>query len=641
MAKESSTTKSKPAAAKKPAAGKPTVKKTTAAKKPAAAKKAPAKKPAVVKKPAAKKPTAKKTAPARSGISAKRPWLKEYPAEVPENVDTGQYSSLVDLLEDSFKKYADRDAYVLMDKALTYADLDRLSQAFGAYLQSLGLAKGDRVAVMLPNILQSPVAVAAVLRAGFILVNVNPLYTERELEHQLKDSGSKALVILENFAHVYEAIANKVPVEHVITTTVGGMLGFPKGSIVDFVLRYVKKQVPSFNLPDAVKMGDAISKGESMNMQRHTISRDDVAVLQYTGGTTGVSKGATLLHDTLIAALLASDAWVQPGLNRDGDEVEGQMISICALPLYHVFAFVSCSLLSTRAGGLAVLIPNPRDLPSLIKEMSKYKFHTFPAVNTLFNGLANHPDFAKLDFSQLRISNGGGMAVTKAVAEKWLKITGCPICEGYGLSETSSGISCNPTDTDVYTGTVGLPMPGVSVRIVDEKGKEVAQGERGEIAIKGPQVMQGYWQRPDATKDAFTKDGYFLSGDIGVMEKTGYFSIVDRKKDMILVSGFNVFPNEVEDVIGSCPGVLETACVGVPDEATGEAIMVFCVREEGSSVTEAEVRAYAAEHMTGYKKPRYIEFVDELPKTNVGKVLRRELRDDANARALAHQKKAT
>lgn len=576
---------------------------------------------------------------AKTTPASKHPWLEQYPAGVPHDVDTNQYGSLVDLLEDSFKKYADRDAYVLMDKTITYAELDAYSEAMGAYLQSLGLEKGDRVAVMLPNILQSPVAVAAVLRAGFVLVNVNPLYTERELEHQLIDSGSKALVILENFAHVYEAVADKVPVEHVVITSVGGMLGFPKGNIVDFVLRYVKKQVPAFSLPKAVKMKDAISKGKSLTMQRHTIARDDVAVLQYTGGTTGVSKGATLLHNTLIAALLASDSWVQPGLNR-GTPVEGQMVSICALPLYHVFAFVSCSLLSTRAGGLAVLIPNPRDLPATIKEMAKYKFHTFPAVNTLFNGLANHPDFAKLDFSELKISNGGGMAVTKAVAEKWLKITGCPICEGYGLSETSSGISCNPTDTDAYTGTVGIPMPGVSVRIVDEKGKEVPFGERGEIAVKGPQVMRDYWQRPDATAEAFTKDGYFLSGDIGVMEETGYFSIVDRKKDMILVSGFNVYPNEVEDVVGSCPGVLEAACVGVPDDNSGEAIMVFAVRDEGSNVTEAEVIAYAAEHMTGYKKPRYVEFVEELPKTNVGKVLRRELRDDANARALARQNKA-
>ncbi len=554
-------------------------------------------------------------------------WIKQYPAGVPAEVDTTQYSSLVGLLENSFSKYRDRDAYVLMDKAMTYNELDKRSEAFGAYLQSLGLQKGDRVAIMLPNILQSPVAVAGVLRAGLVVVNVNPLYTERELEHQLKDSGSKALVIVENFAKVYQNVAAKTPVEHVIVTSVGEMLGFPKGNIVDFVLRTVKKQIPAYDLPGNVRMKTALAKGEGMKLTKHDIKRDDVAVLQYTGGTTGVSKGATLLHDTLIAALLASDAWVQPGLKRSGGIGDAQMISICALPLYHVFAFVSCSLLSTRAGGLCVLIPNPRDLPATIKEMGKYKFHTFPAVNTLFAGLANHPDFAKLDFSQLRISNGGGMAVTKAVAEKWLKITGCPICEGYGLSETSSGITCNPTDTDAYTGTVGIPMPNVAVKMMDEDGNEVPLGERGEICIKGPQVMRDYWQRPDATKDAFFADGFFRSGDIGTMDEKGYCKVVDRIKDMVIVSGFNVYPGELEDVIGSCPGVLEAAVVGVPDEKSGEAVKVFVVKEN-DGLTETVLRAYIAQHLTGYKKPRYIEFRDELPKTNVGKILRRELRDE-------------
>ncbi len=554
-------------------------------------------------------------------------WIKQYPAGVPAEVDTSQYSSLVGLLEDSFKKYRDRDAYVLMDKAMTYDELDKRSEAFGAYLQSLGLQKGDRVAIMLPNILQSPVAVAGVLRAGMVVVNVNPLYTERELEHQLKDSGSKALVIVENFAKVYQNVAAKTPVEHVIVTSVGEMLGFPKGNIVDFVLRTVKKQVPAYDLPGNVRMKAAISQGEGMKLTKHTIKRDDVAVLQYTGGTTGVSKGATLLHDTLIAALLASDAWVQPGLKRSGGIGDAQMISICALPLYHVFAFVSCSLLSTRAGGLCVLIPNPRDLPATIKEMGKYKFHTFPAVNTLFAGLANHPDFGKLDFSQLRISNGGGMAVTKAVAEKWLKVTGCPICEGYGLSETSSGITCNPTDTDAYTATVGIPMPNIQIKMMDEDGKEVPLGERGEICIKGPQVMRDYWQREDATKDAFFADGFFRSGDIGTMDERGYCKVVDRIKDMIIVSGFNVYPGELEDVIGSCPGVLEAAVVGVPDEKSGESIKVFIVKED-DSLTETIVRAYCTQHLTGYKKPRHIEFRTELPKTNVGKILRRELRDE-------------
>ncbi|MEL6751388.1 MAG: AMP-binding protein, partial [Pseudomonadota bacterium] len=495
----------------KPAAKKPTAKKAPA-KKPAAA----TAKATAAKKPTAKTSAAKKPAPRKAPAKAKAnptPWYDSYPAGVPHNVDTSQYASLTDMLEESFRKFADRDAYILMDKKLTYGELDKASAAFGAYLQSLGLQQGDRVAIMLPNILQSPVAVAGVLRAGFVVVNVNPLYTERELEHQLKDSGAKALVIVENFASVFQAVAAKTPVEHVITTTVGGMLGFPKGNIVDFVLKSVKKQVPAFDLPNAVSMKTAVSKGGAMTLKKPTIKREDVAALQYTGGTTGVSKGATLLHDTLLAALLASDAWLKPGLEKDGP-LEEPMMVVTALPLYHVFAFVTCSLLSTRVGGTCLLIPNPRDLPATIKELRKYQFHVFPAVNTLFGGLANHPDFKTLDFSKLRICNGGGMAVTKAVAEKWLNITGCAICEGYGLSETSSGISCNPSNTTVYTGNVGLPMPGVSVKMIGEDGKEVPIGERGEICIKGPQVMRDYWQRPDATADAFTKDGYFRSGDV-------------------------------------------------------------------------------------------------------------------------------
>ena len=563
-----------------------------------------------------------------NGWNMEQVWHSEYPQGVPATVDTASYGSLVDLLENSFREYADRDAYVLMDKRLSYRELDELSAKFGAYLQSLGLERGDRVAIMLPNVLQYPVAVAGVLRAGFVVVNVNPLYTPRELEHQLNDSGAKALLILENFASVFQQVKDRVPVEHVMVASIGEMLGFAKGTLVDFVLRNVKKAVPKYDLPGHTRFKQALAKGDGSKLNRPAIGADDVAVLQYTGGTTGVSKGATLLHKTLIAALLASDYWIQPGLARKGG-TEGQMISICALPLYHVFAFVSCSLLSTRAGGLCVLIPNPRDLDATIAEMGKYKFHTFPAVNTLFNGLANHPKFKELDFSQLRISNGGGMAVTKAVAERWLEITGCPICEGYGLSETSSGITCNPTDTDAYTGTVGIPMPSVEVKLIDEDGNDVPTGERGEVCIRGPQVMRDYWQRPDETAKAFTEDGYFRSGDIGVMDEKGYLSIVDRIKDMILVSGFNVFPGELEDVIGSCPGVLEAACIGVPDEKTGEAIKAYVVRDPNSGpIDEAKVRSYCAEHLTGYKKPRYIEFRDDLPKTNVGKILRRELRDN-------------
>ena len=557
-------------------------------------------------------------------------WLKEYPAGVPAEIDPSSYGSLVDLLEDSFRKYADANAYMLMDKALTYRELDELSAKFGAYLQSLGLERGDRVAIMLPNVLQYPVAVAGVLRAGMVVVNVNPLYTARELEHQLKDSGARAMLVLENFASVFQEVRARVPVEHVMVASIGEMLGFPKGAIVDFVLRNVKKVVPKYDLPGSVRFRKALAAGDGAKLEKPAIGAKDVAVLQYTGGTTGVSKGATLLHETLIAAVLASDAWLQPGMNRGG-RPEGQAVTVTALPLYHVFAFVTCSLLSTRTGGMCLLIPNPRDLDATIKELRKHSFNTFPAVNTLFNGLANHPDFKTLDFSALRISNGGGMAVTKAVAEKWLAITGCPICEGYGLSETSSGITCNPTDTEAYTGTVGLPMPNVVVKIMDEEGQEVPLGERGEICIKGPQVMRDYWQRPEETAKAFFADGFFRSGDVGVMDERGYVSIVDRIKDMILVSGFNVYPGEIEDVIGSCPGVLEAACIGVPDEATGEAIKLFVVRDPNAAepASAESIRAYAKEHLTGYKKPRHIEFRDELPKTNVGKILRRELRDAA------------
>ena len=559
-----------------------------------------------------------------------RYWLEHYPEGVPADVDASAYKSLVELLEHSFEKYAERDAYVLMDKRLTYGEIDRLSVQFGAYLQSLGLERGDRVAIMLPNVLQYPVAVAAVLRAGFVVVNVNPLYTPRELEHQLNDSGAKAMLVLENFAHVLEEVMPRVPVEHVVVTSIGEMLGFPKGTIVDFVLRNVKKMVPAFKLPGAVRFKEALSRGDKATFTRADVGPEDVAVLQYTGGTTGVSKGATLLHETLISAILAGDAWSEPGKRRKGGMADDeQVVTICALPLYHVFAFVNVQLMSTRAGGMCVLIPNARDFDATIKEMAKYKFHIFPAVNTLFNALANHPKFKTVDFSELRISNGGGMAVTKAVAEKWLAATGCPICEGYGLSETSSGICCNPTDNDEYTGTVGLPMSSVSMAIMDEDGQEVARGERGEICIKGPQVMRDYWQRPDETKNAFFEGGFFRSGDVGVMDERGYVSIVDRIKDMILVSGFNVYPGEIEDVIGSCPGVLEAACIGVPDESQGEAIKLFVVRDPNAAkpVTADDVKAYASKHLTGYKKPRHVEFRDELPKTNVGKILRRELRE--------------
>jgi long-chain acyl-CoA synthetase len=553
-------------------------------------------------------------------------WLKSYPAGVPADVDVGQYPSIVALLEASFAKYRDANAYVCMDKYLTYGQVDELSRALAGWLQGTGLARGDRVAIMMPNVLQYPVAAAAVMRAGFIAVNVNPLYTPRELEHQLNDSGSKAIIILENFAATLAKAIASTPVKHVVIASMGDLLGFPKGLIVNAVVRHVKKMVPAYSLPGAVKFNDAVAAGRDKKFDKPDIKPKDVAVLQYTGGTTGVSKGAMLLHETLVGNLLASEAWMQPGMKRK--PVSGQLTIVCALPLYHVFAFIVCSLLGTRVGALNILIPNPRDIPGLIKELTKYKVNLFPAVNTLYNALVNNPEFAKLDFSQLVICNGGGMAVQEAVAKKWLAVTGCPIAEGYGLSETSAGVTCNPTDTDAYSGTIGLPMPNVEIRILDDDGKDVPLGQAGEIAIKGPQVMSGYWQRPDETASVMTPDGFFKSGDVGVMDERGYLRIVDRKKDMILVSGFNVYPNEIEGVVASHPGVLECAAVGVPDRQAGEAVMLFVVKKD-PNLTQQDLMKYCTEQLTGYKKPRYIEFRDELPKTNVGKILRRELRDQA------------
>ena len=551
-------------------------------------------------------------------------WLKSYPPGVPADIDPSTYPSVVSLFEESFSKYRDKPAYVCMDKALTFGEIDTLSMALGAWLQGRGLKRGARVAIMMPNVLQYPVAVAAALRAGFIAVNVNPLYTARELEHQLKDSGAEAIIILENFATTLQRVVAHTGIKHVVVASMGDLLGFPKGLIVNFVVRTVRKMVPAWSLPGHVRFNDALSAGRSMVLAKPQLATDDVAVLQYTGGTTGVSKGATLLHHTLVANLLASEAWMQPGLNRR--KITGQLTIACALPLYHVFAFVTCGLLGLRTGALNVLIPNPRDLASTIKDLSKYRINVFPAVNTLFNGLANNPDFAKLDFSELVISNGGGMAVQEAVAKKWLAITGCPICEGYGLSETSAGVTCNPTDSETYTGTIGLPLPNVEIRILDDGGREVPLGQAGEIAIRGPQVMRDYWQQPEETARVMTQDGFFKSGDIGIMDERGYTRIVDRKKDMILVSGFNVYPNEVEAVVAAHPGVLECAAVGVPDASSGEAVMLFVVKKDPALTKEA-LADYCHQELTGYKRPKYIEFRAELPKTNVGKILRRELRD--------------
>ena len=557
-------------------------------------------------------------------------WLKSYPPGVPADIDPSAYSSVVSLFEESFSRHRDKKAYVCMDKALTFGEIDSLSTALGAWLQGRGLKRGARVAIMMPNVLQYPVAVAAVLRAGYVAVNVNPLYTARELEHQLQDSGAEVIIILENFATTLQRVIAQTGIKHVVVASMGDLLGFPKGLIVNFVVRTMRKMVPAWSLPGHVKFNDALRAGRGMALAKPQLGPDDVAVLQYTGGTTGVSKGATLLHHTLVANLLASEAWMQPGLKRR--KISGQLTIACALPLYHVFAFVTCGLLGLRTGALNVLIPNPRDLAGTIKDLAKYKINVFPAVNTLFNGLANNPEFARLDFSELVISNGGGMAVQEAVAKKWLAITGCPICEGYGLSETSAGVTCNPTDSEAYTGTIGLPLPNVEIRILDDSGKEVPIGQAGEIAIRGPQVMRDYWQQPEETAKVMTPDGFFKSGDIGIMDTRGYTRIVDRKKDMILISGFNVYPNEVEEVVAAHPGVLECAVVGVPDANSGEAVMLFVVRKDPSLTKEA-LAAYCHQELTGYKRPKYIEFRAELPKSNVGKILRRELRDGANRKA--------
>ena len=550
-------------------------------------------------------------------------WLKSYPPNVPAEVDTSAYSSLAALFEDSFKRFANDKAYVCMDKAITFGDIDRLSRAFGAYLLGLGLKPGDRVAIMLPNVLQYPVALSAVLRAGFIAVNVNPLYTPRELEHQLKDSGALAIVVLENFASVLQEALPKTGIKHVIVASMGDMFGFPKGAIVNFVVR--RKMVPPWSLPGHTTFKAALAEGAGKPFSTPSMKHEDIAILQYTGGTTGVSKGAILTHGALLAAVLASEAWLQPAMSTG--KIKGQIVSICALPLYHVFALVSVAFLAMRLGGMCVLIPNARDIPGLVKEMGKYRFNTFPAVNTLFNALVNNPDFAKLDFSGLAVSNGGGMAVQEAVAKKWFAITGCPIIEGYGLSETCSGVTCNRADSDKFTGTIGLPMPGVEIKILDDDGNEVKHGDPGEIAIRAPMNMAGYWQRPDETAKVMTADGFFRSGDIGTMDDDGYLRIVDRKKDMILVSGFNVYPNEVEAAMAEHPDVLECAVVGLPDSNSGEKVALYVVPKK--PVTKEELSKFAEANLAGYKRPRVIEFRQTLPKTNVGKILRRELRDEA------------
>jgi long-chain acyl-CoA synthetase len=555
-------------------------------------------------------------------------WLKEYPPGVPAEIDYHQYKSLVQLLDEAFKKYSALPAYMCMGATLTYRQLVEESAAVGAWLQSKGFGKGKRVAIMMPNILQYPVVLAGVLRAGCTVVNVNPLYTPRELEHQLKDSGAEAIFILENFATTLQQVLDNVPTKLVVVCAMGDLLGFAKGLLVNFVVRNVKKMVPAYSLPNAYRFLGVLADGHRMTLKPVEVGHDDVAFLQYTGGTTGVSKGATLLHRNIIANMLQSEAWYQPALSklRPGEHP----VTVTALPLYHIFALTVCAMMSMRIGGCCLLIPNPRDIPGFVKELAKVKFHVLPAVNTLFNALLNNADCRRLVFSRLILTAGGGMAVQEAVAKRWLEATGCPIAEGYGLSETSPVATANRTDTQTFTGTIGLPVPSTEIAILDDDGKPLPVGSAGEIAIRGPQVMAGYWQRPDETARVMTPDGFFRTGDIGVMDERGYTKIVDRKKDMILVSGFNVYPNEIEGVVAGMPGVLECAAVGVPDEHSGEAVKLFVVRKD-PALTERDILEYCKEQLTGYKKPKYVEFRNELPKSNVGKILRRELRDSKKA----------
>jgi len=550
-------------------------------------------------------------------------WLNSYPPGMPTEIDTAQYRSLVQLLEESFHKFADRKAYVCMDKSITYAELDAYSKRLGAWLQSRGMKQGARVGIMMPNVLQYPIAIAAILRAGYTVVNINPLYTPRELEHQLNDSGCSAIIVLENFAHTLEQVLGRTQVKHIIVASMGEMLGLAKGMLVNFVVRNVKRLVPPYSLPNAVRFKAALSHGMGMKLTPVDCGPTDAAFLQYTGGTTGVAKGATLTHQNVIANMLQIEQWAEPAVGV----VQGQPVMVAALPLYHIFALTVCAMWGMRSGMLNLLIPNPRDIGGFIKELGKYRFNMLPAVNTLYNGLLNHPDFVHLDFSGLKLSFGGGMAVQQVVAERWLKVTGSPIIEGYGLSETSPVATCNRGDASAFSGTIGLPLPSTDIAILDDDGNQVALGQPGEIAIRGPQVMAGYWNRPDETAKVMTPDGYFKSGDIGVMDAGGYVKIVDRKKDMILVSGFNVYPNEIEGVVAAHPGVRECACVGVPDDHAGEAVKVFVVRKD-PNLTAETLMAYCKQNLTGYKKPKYIEFREELPKTNVGKILRRMLRDE-------------
>lgn len=619
----------KPAPAKsaaKPATGKPAAAKSKAA----AAK---VDKPATAKAEAAKPTTAR---PASKGLPKaiteltvglpEKPWLKSYPKNMPAEIGALPYKSIGDFLVGACKQFGGQPAFVCMGKSMTYAELERLSAAFGAYLQARGLEKGARVALMMPNVLQYPVAMMAVLRAGYTVVNVNPLYTPRELEHQLKDSGAQAIVILENFAGTLQAVIARTPVKHVIVAAMGDMLGGLKGAIVNLVVRRVKKMVPAWSLPGHVKFNAVLKTGATIAFKPPTVSGDDIAFLQYTGGTTGVSKGAVLLHRNVLSNVAQNSLWVEDAYTVKPKPAH--LNFICALPLYHIFALTVNALMGMQQGAQNVLIPNPRDIPGFVKELAKYPMHIFPGLNTLFNALLNNEEFRKLDFKPLILTLGGGMAVQKGVAERWKALTGCPVSEGYGLSETSPVATANKFSSSDFTGTIGLPLPSTEIAIRDDDGNNVPLGEVGEICIRGPQVMASYWNRPDETAKVMTKDGFFKSGDMGFMDERGYTKIVDRKKDMILVSGFNVYPNELEEVVAHHPGVLEVAAIGVPDEHSGEVPKLFVVKKDPALTVEA-LMAYCRENLTGYKRPRFIEFRTELPKTPVGKILRRALRDQA------------
>ena len=556
-------------------------------------------------------------------VNPSKPWLKNYPEGVPHDVDISKYDSLLDMFEECFERYPNRRACEYLGKFLTYSELDQHSRHFAAYLQNLGLEPGSRVAIMLPNVMQFQIAILGVLRAGFVVVNVNPLYTARELEYQLKDSGASALIVLENFAHVYQQIATNVPLTKTIVTSMGEMIGV-KGAIVNFVVRNVKKLVPAWQLPGHILFTRALSEGSRHKWNRPNTTLNDIAFLQYTGGTTGLSKGAILLHKNILSNVIQTDLWLEPGLKRK--QVD-QLVFLCALPLYHIFALTACALMGMRKGGMLILVPNPRDFDGFIKLLKKHPdINIFPGVNTLFNALMHKPEFASVRFPNILATIGGGMAMQKVVADQWQKMTGAPIAEGYGLSETSPVACVNSPLIESFTGYIGLPVSGTEVRIMDDAGNEVSFGTPGEICIRGPQVMAGYWNKPEETKNVMTADGFFRSGDIGIMNADGYTKIVDRKKDMVLVSGFNVYPNEVEEVLSLIPGVLECAVIGVPDEDSGEAVKAFIVKQD-PDLTEEAILAYCKENLTNYKRPKHIVFRNDLPKTNVGKILRRELRD--------------